>query len=66
LIVSCAPARSHAATIRRASPQVVAIGFSQWIALTPAAAQATTISACKCPQAQTLTISGRTSASIAR
>ncbi len=41
-----------------------AIGFSQWMARTPARAQSSTIGACRCGQTHTLTTSSRSWASI--
>ena len=50
--------------MRRASPHVGAMGFSQWMARTPAWAHAITISACKCGHVQMETTSGFADASI--
>ncbi len=50
--------------MRFASPQVVAMGFSQWTAFTPASAAATVISAWSFIQVQMLTMSRPSLASI--
>ncbi len=52
--------------MRLQSPQVVAIGFSQWMAFTPASAQVMVISACRCGQVEMLTMSRSSFSSISR
>ena len=64
LKVSCTPAFSHAATIRCASPQVGAMGFSLWMAFTPDLAQSVTILQWLSGQVQTDTMSSSASLSI--
>ncbi len=63
-MVSCVPWASQVSTIRSASAYEGAIGFSQWIALTPASAVAMTIGAWWCGQVQMLTMSSCSRASI--
>ena len=58
------PLLSQAATIFSASPHVGAIGFSEWMALTPALAAAMVIGACSLGPTQTLTMSSFSLASI--
>ncbi len=58
------PALSQAAAIFCASPHVGAMGFSQWIARTPARTPANTAGPCRCGHRQMLTMSGCSAFSI--
>ncbi len=64
LKVNRQPARSQAAAMRLQSPHVTAMGFSQWMAFSPASAQVTTMSACSGVQVEMLTMSSCSCASI--
>ena len=66
LKVRSTPRSAQARASALASPHVLAMGFSQWMALTPAAAAASTISRCWPVHVQTLTTSRTSRSSMAR